>query len=201
MGREVIMKTVIKHARIQFAIGIFGFLAAGGYFVYCITGSNFSSFAMLCLILSILSLVLIGIGVRDLIFPEKSFAIKSNPEIFDMADEHFANIRYKDECLTISDRMISITDNPATVSYMNEVLLVYIEKDRTNFVTTGKSIVIETARGIHRMNALAFSDRQIEEKVFSLIARYCHNAVIGHSSQNKAYAERMRNTWKQNRKG
>lgn len=196
MGKETILNEVKKQAKIMLGAGIIGFLGAGGFGLFNILNGNFLSLALLCIVVALMCLVMAGIGIHDLIVPEKSFTIKSNPEIYAMSDEHMANIRYQDEFLTVSDRMISATDKPDTVSYKDEVYLVYIEQDKVNFSTVGKSLVFDTARGEHRINILNES-KEAEEKIFNIFAQYCPNAVFGYSRENIARLESMRQNWRQ----
>ena len=197
MGKEIIMKEVLKQAKIMLAAGIIGFLLTGGYALFNIMNGNISSLAMLCIVLAVISIVCAGMGIHGLTVPEKSFAVKSNPEIFDMAEEHFSRVTYKDEYVVISDRMISAANNPTTVSYMDEVYLVYIEKNKTNFVTTGKSLVFDTARGEHRINVTNLSDQLIQDNIMNIFSKYCPNAAFGYSNENLTYLQNMRISWQQ----
>ena len=197
MGKETIINEVKKQAKIMIGAGLVGFLGAGGFALYNFMNGNFSSLVLLCALISLIGLVCAGIGIHDLISPEKSFTIRSNPEIYDMTDDHSSNVIYQDEYLIVSDKMISIANKPDTVSYRNEVYLVYIDKDRLNFSTVGKAVVVETARGSHRIDVLKESDASAEEKIFPVFARYCPNAVFGYSRENMDYLERSRQSWRQ----
>lgn len=200
-GKETIINEVKKQAKIMLVAGIIGFLGAGGFALYNILNGNISSLALLCAVISIICLVTAGMGIHDLIAPEKSFTIKSNPEIYNMTEEHLQNVFYKDEYLTVSEKMISATDKPDTVSYRDEVYLVYIDKDKMNFVTIGKALVFETARGSHRIDILKESDASAEEKIFSVFSRFCPKAVFGYSKENMDYLERSRQAWRETHQG
>ncbi len=197
MGKETIINEVKKQAKIMLGAGLVGFLGTGGFALYNFLNGNFSTLALLCAVISLIALVTAGIGIHDLIAPEKSFTIRSNPEIYDMSDEHFTNVIYNDEYLTVSEKMISASGKPDTVSYRNEVYLVYIDKDKLNFATVGKALVFETARGSHRIDVISESDASVEEKIFSVFARYCPNAVFGYSRENMEYLEISRQAWRQ----
>ena len=199
MGKETIINEVKRQAKIMLGAGIAGFLGAGGFGLFNIMNGNVSNLALLCIVIAIICLVMAGIGIHDLIAPEKSFTIRSNPEIYDMSDEHTQNIRYQDEYIEVSDRMICLKNKPDTVSYMDEVYLVYIEQDKMNFSTVGKSLVMNTARGEYRINLLN-ADKSSEEKIFGIFAKYCHNAVFGYSKENIAYLDKMRQNWHQTNK-
>ena len=195
MGKETILNEVKKQAKIMLGAGIIGFLGAGGFGLFNIMNGNISSLALLCIVIALICLVMAGIGIHDLIAPEKSFTVKSNPEIYDMSDQHMTSIIYQDEYLTVSDRMISATDKPDTVSYKNEVYLVYIEQDKVNFSTVGKALVFDTARGEHRINILN-QNKADEEKIFNTFAKYCPNVVFGYTKENISYLESMREKWR-----
>lgn len=93
--------------------------------------------------------------------------------------------------------MISASDNPATVSYMDEVYLVYIEKNKTNFVTTNKNLVFDTARGEHRINVTNLSDQLIQDKIMKIFLSCCPNAAFGYSNENISRLQSMRSSWQQ----
>lgn len=198
MGKDIIIKEISKQAKVMLGAGILGFLVFGGYALFNIMNGNYSSLTILCAVCSLICIVCIIMGIVVLIHPEKSFAIRSNPEIFDMAEEHFSNIRFKNNYITLSDRMISASDNPASVSYMNEVFWVYIERHKTNFVTTSKNLVFETARGRYQINIMNVSDNDIEYNIIRYFTEHCPYAAIGYSNDNMAYRDRMKNEWKQN---
>lgn len=191
MGKETIINEVKRQAKIMLGAGIAGFLGAGGYGLYNIINGKISSLALLCIVIAIICLVMTGIGIHDLIAPEKSFTIRSNPEIYDMSDEHMSNIIYQDEYIEVSDRMICVKNKPDTVSYRDEVYLVYIEKNKMNFVTIAKMLVIDTARGEHRIDILN-ADDTTEERIFGIFSQYCPNAVFGYSKENIDYLNSMR---------
>ena len=200
MGKELIIKDLVKKAKIMIAAGVLILLILGSYSLLEIIKGNYSSLVLLCALGTVIGIVCIVIGIMGIISPEKSFAVRSNPEIFDMAEEHFSNIRFKNDYVVLSDRMISAASYPASVSYMDEVFWVYVEKQKTNLVTTGKELIFDTARGIHRINIINIAMEDVENNIIRYFAEHCPNAAIGYSADNMVYRDKMKAQWKQSHK-
>lgn len=127
--------------------------------------------------------------------PCKSGTYKTNPQIFDMADEHFASVVYEDKFVTISQRMVSCTKNPSQIAFLDEVFLLHISKSSMNFVPTGKELIISHARGAISLNVYGARKSTIEE-LFKRLISICPNTAAGYTQDNLRYLEHMRAQWR-----
>ena len=85
MGKELIIKDLVKKAKIMIAAGVLILLILGSYSLLEIIKGNYSSLVLLCALGAVIGIVCIVIGIMGIISPEKSFAVRSNPEIFGAA--------------------------------------------------------------------------------------------------------------------
>lgn len=126
--------------------------------------------------------------------PYTSDEIKDNPQLLDMADEHFANITYQDKYVTISNRMVSSTKDASQLAFLDEVYMIHISKSSMNFVPTGKDLVLSHARGKIEISVYNARQSTIDE-LFERFHPICPNACAGYTQDNLKYLNHKRQQW------
>lgn len=150
--------------------------------------------------ISILALFAIGgivcliFGIRDLAAPTKSGIFKKNPYVLQMADELYSDIQYQDDFIVMSERLLAPKKKPENVTPMNEIFLLYVQKQSTNFIPTGKDLYVVAARGDFQINIYGKKKDKVDQTVQAL-ANTCPNMRIGYTSENLSYANQMKQAW------
>lgn len=198
MGRELILKTIKKKSvGLTFGGSLITLVMAFLTFAMIVTDDAGDSSVVFIVLFLIMGIVMLVFGLRTLLHPEKSGVFKKNPDILAIADEHFANIGYQDGFIVLSDRYISAKSDPTTVTPIDEVFLIYVRKQSTNFIPTGKDIVFETARGQFSVNIYG-KKSEVVDGVFNILGNVCTNAKFGYTPDNMVYIKQARTVWQQN---
>jgi len=107
------------------------------------------------------------------------------------------NKRYEDKFIMLSDRCIANKKAFTEIAYLEDVFLVYIQKQSTNFIPTGKILYICTATGNIGINVYGCKKATIDE-LASKIAKVCPNARFGYNNEGLAYLKQMQQIYKNN---
>ena len=197
MGREMLFKKLKKSGTILTIVGtFFTILAIGFVFIFAVADSLITGvlFAAFMLAFGIPMLIF---GIRDLKNPMKNGIFKRNPNILVQVDNMSANKRYEDKFIMLSDRCIAKAKSFTEIAYLEDVFLVYIQKQRTNFVPTGKYIVICTATGDMMINVYGCKKATIDE-IADKIGKVCPNVRFGYNNEGLAYLAQMKELYKNN---
>ncbi len=202
MGREKLFESIRKGAKGLIAGGIilvtlFGLLALLLFAVYCDEkdGSMLIGVLILLVIAGLCSLLIVK-GVKLKKHPETHKVFKRNPDLLFQADELFKGIRYQDKYVILSDRVVANASDLTQMAFTNEVFMVYVYKQTTNFVTTTKQLILATARGEITLNIYGLKDEAIN-RIAGTVAAACPYARFGYSNDNLKYLEQMRAVWDQ----
>lgn len=203
MGRERILKTIKRNSIVWTVMGIVLLLL----FLFVESAFILSGIASEDDVLgAVLFFALIGIlggfflyfGIRGLMHPEKTQALKKNPDLLRLADELFSHIVYEDDFIILSDRIIANKKNITQMAFTDEVFLIYVYKQTTNFITTTKQLILRTARGQLEINIYGRKEATINQ-LAARIAQNCQYARLGYSDEGLAYVKQMRQLWEQDK--
>ncbi len=197
MGRELILKKIRKSA-IAMVIGgvIFTIIAIIFAFIFAMDDSILEGLVVIVVFL-LLGVPMLVFGIRDLCNPMKNGLFKKNPYVLEQADNMATNKRYEDKFIMLSDRCIANKKNFREIAYLEDVFLVYIQKQSTNFIPTGKYLLVCTATGDMSINVYGCKKSTIDE-IASKIAKICPNARFGYNNEGLAYLRQMREIYKNN---
>ena len=141
-------------------------------------------------------LIIVLMNLKNMISPEKGKFAKRNPRIFEMADEHYADIKYQDKIVTISDKYISCTKQPWTLCKLEDVYQVYYKVTRYMIIITlEKMLMFRCGPMDFGVNVLGKSQKKIDACI-SNVSRSCPNARFGFTKENNSYADQMKAQWK-----
>ena len=198
MGRKMVTDKIRRSGIFYLIIGILMAAAASIALISLTNTNQKDSSIIFVVIFGVLGLPLIFFGIRRIAAPNKSSVFSSRPDLLEMADEHFDNIRFNNKVVTISDTMVSLTDDPLSINYIDEVFLVYIEKTSINFIPTGKNIIMETARG--RFSKSITGKKTDADEAVEKLSQICPNAKFGYYGDNLVYLRQSRALWEQKNK-
>lgn len=197
MGREKVLKK-IKNSGIWMTI--FGALFTGftllSIIAFAIDGS-IAEYIFVMLFILALGVPMLIFGIRNLRNPMKHGMFKRNPFLLDQVDNMVANKIYEDKFIMLSDRCIANKKTITEIAYLEHVFLVYIQKQRTNFIPTGKILLICTATGNIGINIYGVKKATIDE-LASKISKVCPNARFGYNNEGLAYLNQMKQIYKNN---
>lgn len=171
-GREKILKKIRKRFIFGIVMGV----------LLCLVGA----FLLLCFIVSeertvgpyVLAAFPLIFGAFFLIWgswcianPMKTPQLKTNPRLLEQADELFANIRYEDKLIIMSDRVIASKRDLTQMVYFEEVLKIYENIHTTNMITDTHTLNLETATYTALINVYGCKDQVVEslkDKIYSM---------------------------------
>ena len=191
MGSELLLKK-IKRGGITVAVigGIMLAFCLVSLIAFAIDGS-LGTYIIPILIFIAISIPMLIFGIRNASNPMKSGLIKRNPYILHQVNNMASNILYKDRFIKLSDRCIANAKSATEISYLENVFLVYIQKQSTNLIPTGKVLMVCTAHGDIGINVYGVKKANIDE-LASKIAKVCPNARFGYNKEGLAYLSFMR---------
>lgn len=163
---------------------------------FAVDGS-LSTYIIPIIIFIIISIPMLIFGIRNASNPMNSGLIKRNPYILHQVNNMASNILYQDKYIKLSDRCIANAKTPTEISYLEDVFLVYIQKQRTNFIPTGKILMICTANGDIGINVYGTKKANIDE-LASKIAKVCPNVRFGYNQEGLSYLNFMKEQYKIN---
>ena len=202
MGREKLYESIRKSAKGLLAGGIvlvtmFGLLAALLIAVAISEGdSSMIIGALVLLVIAGLCSIMIVKGVKLKKHPETHSMFKKNPDLLFQADELYKGIKYQDKFVILSERVVANAQNLTQMAFTNEVFMVYVYKQTTNFVTTTKQLILATARGEITLNIYGVKDDTINH-IAQTVAAACPYARFGYNNENLNYLGQMRQVWDQ----
>ncbi|MBP3620601.1 MAG: hypothetical protein J6J16_02435 [Lachnospiraceae bacterium] len=197
MGRELVFKKIKKSAIGLIISGVlFTLLAIMFAFIYAMDDALVDGLFIIVIFL-LLGVPFLVLGIRDLVNPMKNGIFKRNPYVLEQADNMIAHKMYEDKYIMLSDRCIASKKSITDISYLEDVFLVYIQKQSTNFIPTGKYLTVCTATGDFNINIYGSSKAAINELV-SRISMICPNASLGYSNEGLAYLRQMKEIYKNN---
>ena len=200
MGRQKVLQKIKNNSLAMTITGAL-FILVSGLIVFFLLVSELKGDGISALILTFTCVGIIGIfmvffGIRGLNHPEKTSAMKKNPDLLRQADELFAHVTYQDSFIILSDRIIANKKNITQMAFTDEVFLIYIYRHRTNFITTSKQLILQTARGHFEINIYGRKQSTIDE-LANRIARSCRYTRLGYTKENLKYVDQMRQLWKE----
>lgn len=197
MGRELVFKR-IKGSGI--ALTILGALLAGfpllSMIVFAMDGS-LGEYIFVMLIMFIPGVLMLVFGIKNLTNPMGNGMFKRNPHLLDQVDNMATNKRYEDKFIMLSDRCIANKKSFTEIAYLEDVFLVYIQRQTTNLIPTGKILYICTATGNIGINVYGSKKSTIDE-LASKISKVCPNARFGYNNEGLAYLKQMQQIYKNN---
>ncbi len=160
-----------------------------------IVDGSIGEYIVIMLIILALGLPMLIFGIRNLTNPMKHGMFKRNPYILEQVDNMAMNKRYEDKFIMLSDRCIANKKTFTEIAYLEDVFLVYIQKSSTNFIPTGKILMICTATGNIGINVYGVKKAIIDE-LASKISKVCPNARFGYNNEGLAYLKQMQQIYK-----
>lgn len=197
MGRELVFKK-IKNSGI--VLTIIGALFTGFPLLSAIAfamDGTLGEYIVVMLIMFIPGVLMLIFGIRNLTNPMGNGMFKRNPHLLNQVDNMATNKRYEDKFIMLSDRCIANKKAFTEIAYLEDVFLVYIQKQSTNFIPTGKILYICTATGNIGINVYGCKKATIDE-LASKIAKVCPNARFGYNNEGLAYLKQMQQIYKNN---
>lgn len=163
---------------------------------FAIDGS-LSTYIITIIIFMAVSIPLLIFGIKNASNPMNAGMIKRNPYILHQVNNMASNILYQDKFIKLSDRCIANAKTPTEISYLEDVFLVYIQKQRTNLIPTGKLLMICTATGNISINVYGTKKANIDE-LASKISKVCPNVHFGYNKEGLSYFNFMKEQYKIN---
>ena len=154
-------------------------------------------------VLAAIALVIAGglmafFGIRNKMDPFKSSPLKENPDLLTMADELAATTVYQDKFICMSEKMMRSKKDPLHITYFDEIYCMYIRKETTNFIPTGKDIMLLTPRGDLRISIYA-QKKDVADKIANTVLQRAPYCRVGYTNENLNYARSMKENWKAGR--
>jgi len=197
MGRERVLQKIKSQARGAIIAGsIFFIISAFLLFISFIVDEGIEVFLICFGFLFLCALAFLIFGIKNFAHPEKSSEIKANPRLLEQADELFSYIKYQDDFIILSDRIIANKKDIIRMAYLDEVYLIYISKSSHNFIPTSKLLIFATATGQFGISVYGRQERTIEQLI-NRIHPLCPNTRVGYTGGNLEYLEYMRNMYLQ----
>lgn len=197
MGRELVLKRI---KRSGIVLTIFGALLTGfpllSAIAFAVDGS-LGEYIGVMLIMFIPGVLMLIFGIKNLTNPMGNGMFKRNPNLLAQVENMAANKRYEDKFIMLSDRCIANKKSFTEIAYLEDVFLVYIQKQSTNFIPTGKILYICTATGNIGINIYGVKKPVVDE-LASKISKVCPNARFGYNNEGLAYLKQMQQIYKNN---
>lgn len=173
-------------------------MIVGGAALTLIGLAMFMGSVIVAIILLLCGGLLVYFGIRNKKDPYRSDPLKKNPDLLAMADELASATIYEDKFICMSERLIRSKKDPLHISFFEEIYCMYIRKESTNFIPTGKDIMLLTPRGDIRISIYG-QRKAIADIIAETILQRAPYCRVGYTNENLAYAESMINNWKSQR--
>ncbi len=196
MGREKILKKIKSSSRALVIFGAIFLIAAIFICIALIADDSLLDAFIIVLIPFLIGILMLIFGARTLADPFKHGMFKRNPYIIEQLDNMLMNKLYEDKFISVSDRCIANKKVDTEIAYLEDVFLVYIQKQSTNFVPTGKLLYLCTATGNIGINVYGSKKATIDE-LANKIAGICPNARFGYNNEGLNYLRQMQEYYKQ----
>lgn len=196
MGRDIVLARIKKNGIIAIVGGTFLTILFGLITIGVLTddADDGVGAAIAIGIFTLMGVVFIIMGIRNIVCPEKTRFLKFNPQLLEMADQLYSHVIYEDQYVLISDKVLANKKQPTQMTWLWDVYLVYLHTTSTNFIPTGSEYVIENRFPKNRVaiNVLA-RGRKSKQELLNVLAQACPNARFGYSDEGLAYVQYMRN--------
>lgn len=194
-GSEEVLRTIKKRFKpgaILFGILSFIFLAM------FILGFAFELYVLVAMgmIFFLPMMILWLIFLVRFLKPEKSGAIRKNPDLLSQADFLFSNICWQNDFIVASPGYFAPKSDLTRIFAGNEVLLLYKRIVSMNYGATQYFLVVETVRGSVLVPYLKKMEQAVDEAV-QYVVPGCPYVHLGHSQENLNYVEYMRTMWQE----
>lgn len=194
MGRDIVLKKIKSHGLLMIIFGspiaMISILIALMFFIM---GDGLEILAVLFLLLFLLGLLLLVMGIRCVISPEKSLYIKNNPDLLIQADQLYSNIIYEDKYIIVSDKVIANRKKILQMAYLEDIYLIYQHTMSMNFIRYTNELVLENRNKKNNMTINVYAKgKKAREDLFQLLSQVCPNARFGWTSDGLAYLNKMR---------
>ena len=203
MGRYAIIHSIKKNGKNWTIFGIilllltFVLLESQYGSIWVISEEPLISVVILAGLMGLWGLYLIIFGIKAIIWPEKSRALKKNPLLLQMADELYNDIVYQDEFIICSNRIIANANKPTEMTFSDEVFQIYVEESLLRLQIIRKNLILKTARGRIAINVLHVRQAIIDQLKL-LIRNRCRYSFLGNNSESRKYYKKMKKLWQEN---
>lgn len=177
-------------------IGVLGLMLSAGALMS--TDGDSTGILIVGVIIIAVAATMLYFGMRNYKDPTKTSAFKSNPDILQMADELANDIKYEDKFIRVSSRIIGTRNDLTKMTFMDEIYCIYLFKQSTNFIPTGKDIVLRTARGEIHISVYG-QKKEVIDQLANTIISMAPLIRVGYTPENLSYADNMVKQWKQYR--
>lgn len=195
MGREKILKKIKSSSTALVVFGSIFLLIAIFLCIALIADDSLLDAFIIVLLPFVIGILMLIFGARTLANPFKHSMFKKNPYIIQQVDNMLMNKLYEDKFITVSDRCIANKSTFTEIAYLEDVFLVYIQKQSTNFIPTGKLLYLCTATGNIGINIYGSKKATIDE-LANKISQICPNARFGYNNEGLAYLSQMQEYYK-----
>ncbi len=197
MGRELVFKKIKSSGIGLTVMGSIFMLFTIFILLFLIEDGSLSDGLIVLLVFAVSGGLMLFFGIRNLTNPMSNGMFKRNPYLLYQVDNMAANKCYEDKYIMISDRCIANKKAYNEIAYLEDVFLVYIQKQRTNFIPTGKLLYVCTATGNLAINIYGVK-KQVVDELADKIARVCPNVRFGYNNEGLAYLRQMQELYKNN---
>ncbi len=197
MGRELVFKKIKSSGIGLTVVGSIITLLTLCMLLFLVVDGSLIDGLIILLIVALCGGLMLYFGIRNLTNPMKHGMFKRNPYLLYQVDNMAANKCYEDKFIMISDRCIANKKVYNEIAYLEDVFLVYIQKQRTNFIPTGKLLYICTATGNIAINIYGVK-KQLVDELADKIAKVCPNVRFGYNNDGLAYLNQMQQLYKNN---
>lgn len=139
------------------------------------------------------TLYLSCMGIVRIVSPERTIRRGKNPNLLEMADDLYNNIKYSDDYITMSDNVISVNHRYAPqMAYRWSVFLVDYYEDMSSRVKV-KVFRLHTIDKDNTLNIDVMNcSEQGKRNLVNTVLKSCPNAVYGENGNNMEYLKKMR---------
>lgn len=195
-GRDLLLQKMRRKAKGFLIRGIGAAVVGGGLFVLTIVARWHIINMVILGLLILVGLYLTINGAVILAAPQKDAVFKKNPQLLRMADELYANIRYQDELVILSEKLFCPQGMPWIIVPLDEIYWVYIERNTMDVVPMDMTLWFVT--GNQRFAVPIHSKPPaVVDRTVHVLVQVCPHLRVGHTPENALYADQMQHQWQQ----